>query len=232
MSATTTTDKSATRYTLNCGHVVDAPAGKAMGSQLRCSICSHEAGKAVRPRIKAVVNPTGDPTVDAALGKLVDELVDPFAGAPVIGPAQVAEAAAKAGVSDMAKARQARLDRAKAAAANGDDPAVVLAEPLPAKAKAKRAKADAWCIRFRNMSAARRDALVFAGWPHEADGPLVICDPQSAAAFTGLLTGALNRVADQPQPTDRQRRTIEQMLAVAQKQRAQAPAADSGADKG
>ena len=230
MSTTTTTTTTA-RYTLSC-HVVMAPAGKAVGSQLRCPECSEAAGKTVRPRVKAVVNPTGDETVDAALASLVDELVDPFAGAPVIGPAQVAEAAAKAGVSDMAKARQARLDRAKAAAANGDDPAVVLAEPLPAKAKAKRAKADAWCIRFRNMSAARRDALVFAGWPHEADGPLVICDPQSAAAFTGLLTGALNRVADQPQPTDRQRRTIEQMLAVAQKQRAQAPAADSGADKG
>lgn len=224
MSTTTNTTDTA-RYTLSC-HVVMAPAGKAVGQQLRCPECSDAAGKTVRPRIKAIVNPTGDETVDAALGHLADELVDPFAGATVMGPAQVADAAAKANVSDMAKARTARLAKAKAAAAAGQDPATVLAEPLPAKAKAARkAKADDWCVRFRNMSAARLDAIRFAGWDHDG-GPLVICDPQAAAAFVGLLTGSLNRVSDLPQPTDKQRRTIEQMLKVAQGQRAKRPAAD------
>lgn len=165
------------RATLSCKHAIDVEDGVNVGNKVACPKCPETKYGAMPSRtVKAIVRPTGDEVVDQALANVADELADtdePTATEVVGTPTPLLSdlmngltgRGSTSNVSDMTKARTDRLNRAKAAAANGGDAAAVLAEPLPAGESKRKGGRQATRVCFLNLSRVRVGALTAAGFP-------------------------------------------------------------------
>lgn len=141
----TTTTKTIAR--LSCNHSVVVSTGTEVGTKTVCHKCPRkgDTGNLPNRTVKAIVSEAPVPVEGVPFGQ-------DLAPAPKVSP--------------KTAARAARLERAKAAAANGGDAEAVLAEPLPTEAAAPRRRGRAPSrVTFLNLSPVRVAALLAAGFP-------------------------------------------------------------------